>query len=236
MRLPRRLRPLLRAPRAPSRADASRRPPRAQCYDKPSPGRILSPKDNLNLLQGATIEVRRSPRRRAACAVPLPHVALRRAGAGTRHFPPALWGSRDPLFVCCHHVADAPAAAVGCSRSCTGRTTGCGTAPRSCPSTRVAAAPRHAAPRAPAGRHERQQASHVLLSTGLWQRRILTRVTPAARARAGAVQHWRRGAAVAGRGHQRRAPERRARVRATRPHARARTPAARVHAHTQHAL
>ena len=31
---------------------------RAQCYEKPSPGRILSPKDNLNLLQGATIEVR----------------------------------------------------------------------------------------------------------------------------------------------------------------------------------
>ena len=28
-----------------------------QCYDKPSPGRILSPKDNLSLLQGATIEL-----------------------------------------------------------------------------------------------------------------------------------------------------------------------------------
>ena len=29
-----------------------------QCYDRPSPGRILAPKDPLSLLQGATIEVR----------------------------------------------------------------------------------------------------------------------------------------------------------------------------------
>jgi hypothetical protein len=31
--------------------------PTLQCYDKPSPGRILSPKDSLTLLQNATIEL-----------------------------------------------------------------------------------------------------------------------------------------------------------------------------------
>jgi hypothetical protein len=41
-----------------ARVLSGRRPCAAQCYEKPSPGRILSPKDNLNQLQGATIEVR----------------------------------------------------------------------------------------------------------------------------------------------------------------------------------
>ena len=30
---------------------------RFQCYDRPTPGRILSPKDNLSQMQGATIEL-----------------------------------------------------------------------------------------------------------------------------------------------------------------------------------
>ena len=57
-----------------------RRPRHTQCYEKPSPGRILSPKDNLNQLQGATIEVR-------AAAAP-PHA--RQPAPPTQPPPPPL--------------------------------------------------------------------------------------------------------------------------------------------------
>jgi len=43
------------APPVASLSPSATLPP--QCYDKPSPGRILSPKDSLTLLQNATIEL-----------------------------------------------------------------------------------------------------------------------------------------------------------------------------------
>jgi hypothetical protein len=199
---PRRTRPPPRAPRSRSRVHASRRPPRAQCYDKPSPGRILSPKDNLNLLQGATIEVRRPRRRGDAplapcrwCTAAAPPPARRHAGThrslAVQFFP------GPPLFMlsCTDAV---PAAAAAPSQlywpddGLWYRAEILSLNPRG----RSAKARRGArAGRAASGENSKRRKSSRPCAA-LWTD---TDAPPCRRpAPAGAVQHWRRGAAVAG--------------------------------------
>ena len=135
----RRVTPRRRRRRRPPRQGAERPPPvrRAvlrEAQPRPHP-----------VAEGQPESAARSHHRGACCcsggARAAPRAAAAAAAAaGATAAPGAASGARSPTAgVLCRLTTDSPNALA---RSCTGPMTGCGTAPRSCPSTRAAAAPR----------------------------------------------------------------------------------------------